>query len=61
MPKLHAEIKAHEQTLADPNLYARDPKAFERTMTAMDKARATLAAAEEEWLEIEARREALEG
>jgi hypothetical protein len=30
-------------------------------MTALDKARATLSAAEEEWLEIEARREALEG
>jgi ATP-binding cassette subfamily F protein uup len=61
MPKLHAEIGKHEQTLADPGLYARDPKAFERTMTALDKARASLAAAEEEWLEIEARREALEG
>ena len=61
MPKLHAEIKAHEQTLADPNLYARDPKAFDRAMAALDKARATLSAAEEEWLEIEARREALEG
>jgi ATP-binding cassette subfamily F protein uup len=61
MPKLHAEIKAHEATLADANLYARDPKAFDRTMAALDKARATLSAAEEEWLEIEARREALEG
>jgi ATP-binding cassette subfamily F protein uup len=60
MPKLHAEISKHEQTLADPGLYARDPKAFERTMAALDKARATLAAVEEEWLEIEARREALE-
>jgi ATP-binding cassette subfamily F protein uup len=61
MPKLHAEIGKHEKTLADPGLYARDPKAFERTMSALDKARASLAAVEEEWLEIEARREALEG
>jgi hypothetical protein len=30
-------------------------------MAAAEKARKTLAAAEEEWLEIEARREALEG
>jgi ATP-binding cassette subfamily F protein uup len=61
MPKLHLEIVAHEQTLADPGLYGRDPKAFDRAMAAADKARKTLAAAEEEWLAIEARREALEG
>jgi ATP-binding cassette subfamily F protein uup len=61
MPKLHAEIVAHEAVIADPGLYARDPKAFDRAMAAADKARKALAAAEEEWLEIEARREALEG
>jgi ATP-binding cassette subfamily F protein uup len=61
MPKLHAEIVRHEQTLTDPDLFARDPKAFARTMSALDAARAALAAGEEEWLEIEARREALDG
>jgi len=61
MPKLHAEIAGHEQTLADAGLYSRDPKAFERVNTALEAARAKLGASEEEWLELEARREALEG
>ena len=59
MPRLAGEITAQEQRLADPGLYARDPKAFNAAMTAMDKARATLAAAEEEWLALEEKKEAL--
>jgi ATP-binding cassette subfamily F protein uup len=56
---LPADIAAHEARLADPNFYSRDPSGFDATMKALDAARAKLEAAEEEWLEIEARREAL--
>ena len=56
---LPADIAAHEARLADVNFYSRDPSGFDATMKALDAARAKLDAAEEEWLEIEARREAL--
>ena len=59
LPKLTAEIAAHDKALEDPGLYARDPKAFDRHMQAAAKARETLAAAEEEWLALEEKREAL--
>jgi ATP-binding cassette subfamily F protein uup len=58
MPRLHGEIAAHEKTLEDSSLYARDPKGFERIMKALDTARATLAASEDEWLMLEEKREA---
>jgi len=54
-----ARIAALEAALADPGLYARDPAAFTRTNAALEAARAQLAAAEEEWLDLEERREAL--
>jgi len=56
---LPADIARHEATLADPGLYARDRKAFDRATANADRARTLLAAAEEEWLELEAKREAL--
>jgi ATP-binding cassette subfamily F protein uup len=59
MPKLHDEIARHEATLADAGLYARDPAGFDRTMKALDAARAKLAASEEEWLALEEKREML--
>ncbi len=59
MPKLQAEIRRHETALEDAGFYARDPAGFERTMKALDAARATLSASEDEWLTLEARREAL--
>jgi len=49
-----------ETAMADPTLYSRDPAGFDRYSRALDAARAQLAAAEEEWLELEERREALE-
>ncbi len=60
MPKLQAEIRAGETRLEDADFYSRDPKGFERVMQALDAARKTLAAAEEEWLSLEEKREALE-
>jgi ATP-binding cassette subfamily F protein uup len=56
---LPKDIVRHEATLADAGLYARDPKAFDRAMQALDAARSGLASAEDEWLELEEKREAL--
>ncbi|MDB5469170.1 MAG: elongation factor 3 [Caulobacter sp.] len=58
---LPQEIGKLEAVIADPGLYARDPAAFDRTMKAMDAARARLAAAEEAWLVLEEKRESLAG
>ena len=55
------KITVLEGGLADPALYSRDPAGFERLNRALEAARAQLGAAEEEWLELEERREALEG
>mgnify|MGYP001554569504 CR=1 FL=1 len=55
-----AAIAALEARLADPGLYGRDPAAFQRLTGELDAVRARLAAAEEEWLSLEERREALE-
>ncbi len=55
-----AKMATVEAALADPNLYARDPAGFDRFSRALDAARAQLAAAEEEWLMLEERREALQ-
>ena len=59
MPKLAGEIVALEKRLEDPALYARDPAGFDKIMKSLDAARATLAAAEDEWLALEEKREAL--
>ncbi len=58
--KLEAEIAQVEELLADPELFARDPAKFHAATTALAERQATLAAAEEEWLELESRREASE-
>ncbi len=59
MPKLAGEITAFEKRLEDQALYARDPAGFDKIMKSLDAARATLAAAEDEWLALEEKREAL--
>jgi len=53
-------LAAIEARLADPGLYGRDPAGFQNLSRELDKARAELAAGEEEWLFLEERREALE-
>ncbi|MEN5362594.1 ABC-F family ATP-binding cassette domain-containing protein [Brevundimonas intermedia] len=58
---LPATIAKHDAALADPGLYARDPKTFDATMKAADKARADLESAELEWLELEEKKAALAG
>jgi ATP-binding cassette subfamily F protein uup len=56
-----ASISRLEDTIADPAYYERDPTGFQKTIAALDKERTTLAALEEEWLELEMLREELEG
>ena len=60
MEKLQADIDAHRETLADPDLFAKDPQKFDATAKALQMAETDLAAAEEQWLELEMKREALE-
>lgn len=59
--KLEQEIAIHEDKLADPTLFMRDQAAFETTSTALEKARHALEEAENQWLELESKREAIEG
>jgi ATP-binding cassette subfamily F protein uup len=61
MDGLRAEIAQHQARLDDPGLFGRDPKAFEGSVKGLEKAQAALAAAEEEWLALEIKREEIEG
>jgi ATP-binding cassette subfamily F protein uup len=58
--ELHARLRALQARLDDPNLYARDRKAFDETSAAFAAAQAELNAAEEKWLELEILREDVE-
>jgi ATP-binding cassette subfamily F protein uup len=61
MKKLEDEIGALETKLADAALFSRDPKAFDQAASRLTAARAELASSEEQWLELEMKREMLEG
>ena len=54
---LTAEIATLQAALADPALYARDPAGFRARSSALETAQASLAAAEDRWLELEALKE----
>ncbi len=58
---LEASIGAARARLADPGLFSRDPKAFAAATAEIEKHARDLAAAEEEWLALELKREAIEG
>jgi ATP-binding cassette subfamily F protein uup len=58
---LHGEIARLESELADPALYGRDPDGFAQRSTRLEAARTALAAAEERWLELEMKKEAMTG
>ena len=57
---LHDEIAVMEKKLADPELFGRDPKAFDSIMARHEKAKAEITQAEHQWLELEMMREELE-
>jgi ATP-binding cassette subfamily F protein uup len=59
MEKLEAEIAKLAEKMADPGLYARDPAAAQAAAERTAAARAELDAAEERWLELEEKREAI--
>ena len=58
---LQREADALQAKLADPNFYARDRAAFEQVTAALGELQRKIAAAEEQWLELEIRREELAG
>jgi ATP-binding cassette subfamily F protein uup len=58
---LQSKIRALQQRLEDPGLYARDQKSFAEVSSALGAAQSELAAAEERWLELEIQREEIEG
>ncbi len=57
--ELEAEIGRHEAELGNPDLYARDQPKFERLTGKVAELRRQLAAAEERWLEVAEKAEAL--
>ncbi|MGQ3040345.1 MAG: ABC-F family ATP-binding cassette domain-containing protein, partial [Brevundimonas sp.] len=59
LESLPAVIAKHDAALADPDLYSRDPKAFDRAMTGAAQAREQLEVAELEWLELEEKKASL--
>ncbi|MFN4275815.1 MAG: ABC-F family ATP-binding cassette domain-containing protein [Ferrovibrio sp.] len=61
MADLQAEIAKHQSALNDPQLFSRDPAKFQAASAGLEKATADLAAAEDQWLELEMLREELEG
>jgi ATP-binding cassette subfamily F protein uup len=56
---LQRAIAAHEATLADPQLYSRDPARFASVGDALGAARERLVQAEERWLELAEKAESL--
>ena len=58
---LRQERAALERVLADSELYASDPKKFATASARLDAAQTELTEAEERWLELEIRREEIEG
>ncbi|WP_288192985.1 ABC-F family ATP-binding cassette domain-containing protein [uncultured Phyllobacterium sp.] len=61
MEALHADIHKLEAKLADPNLFAKNPQVFNKTVEEIGKKRHDLERFEEEWLELEMLREEIEG
>ncbi|MFN4163078.1 MAG: ABC-F family ATP-binding cassette domain-containing protein [Ferrovibrio sp.] len=61
MADLQAEIAGHQAALNDPQLFSRDPAKFQAASAGLEKATSQLAAAEDQWLELEMLREELEG
>ena len=57
--KLEAAIARDEAALADPDLYSKNPDRFAALMQAIEKARADKDAAEERWLDLAEKHEAL--
>jgi ATP-binding cassette subfamily F protein uup len=59
--RLQQEAAAHQARLNDPDFYARDRAAYEKTTAALADLERRIAAAEEQWLALEMLREELLG
>ena len=59
--QMDGEIAVLSERLADPDLFTREPKVFEQTSGRLAELEQAKADAEERWLELEMRREELEG
>ncbi|MDF7674691.1 ATP-binding cassette domain-containing protein [Acetobacteraceae bacterium ESL0709] len=59
MTALEADIKVCRRALDDPDLYSRDSAKFEKITVLLGKKETELAQAEERWLELEAKQDAL--
>ena len=59
--ELEKLIIALQGQLADPTLFAKNPDGFNTAAAALEQSAAALAAAEEDWLALEMRREEIEG
>lgn len=60
MSKLEKRIEKLKDTLAKADYFARDPEGFQKTAKDLETAETTLAEMEEQWLELEMKREELE-
>lgn len=60
MSKLEKRIEKLKNTLAEADFFARDPEVFQKTAKDLETAETTLAEMEEQWLELEMKREELE-
>ena len=58
---LQAEAEALQAKLDDPQFYARDRAGFEKVTTDLGETQRKIAAAEEQWLELEILREEFAG
>lgn len=61
MAQMEKDIAQLQTALADPDLFTRDPQAFNKTASDLDAKQAALTAAEEKWLELEMLKEEIEG
>ena len=61
METLQADIATRRAKIADPAFYSRDPDGFSQVTAELERLEGELAAAEEQWLELEMLREELEG
>jgi ABC transport system ATP-binding/permease protein len=61
MAALQDKARTLQQRLEDPDLYARDAKAFADASAALAAAQSELSAAEDRWLVLEMLREEIEG
>lgn len=60
MTKLEKAIVTYREALSDPVLYSKDPAKFTKISDALQAAERELTDAEEQWLELEAKKEELE-